>query len=277
MLQSYSTNGKQLVFDTPHVMAIVNLTPDSFYDGGQWSSIPSVLKHVEACIRAGASIIDVGGMSTKPNAIATTEEEEKKRLHDALKEIRTSFPNVFISVDTYRSQIAEMSIDLGADLINDISGGNMDPRIMDIVVKHQIPYVITHLQGNPQTMQQHPHYLNVVEEVNQFFKMKIEAFRHRGFQKLILDPGFGFGKKVNHNYQLLKNLHVFTSHGYPVLAGLSRKSMINNIIHTSPQTALNGTTVLNTIALQNRANILRVHDVKEAKEAIDLLAFYQQA
>ncbi len=274
MFQSYLTNGKQLSFDKAQVMAIINLTPDSFYDGGKFTSLAYILKEVEVKIRAGATIIDIGAMSSKPNAIEITETEEKNRLQHTLKEIRTCFPDIFISVDTYRSQVADMVIDMGADIINDISGGDMDPNMIDVVAKHQVPYVMMHMKGTPQTMQDAPQYTDVVDEVFQFLKAKIEMCHSKGFNKLILDPGFGFGKSVVHNYQLLKKIAVFTNLGYPILAGLSRKTMINNVIHTKPESALNGTTVLNTIALQQGAKLLRVHDVAEASQAIDLLEFY---
>ena len=182
---------------------------------------------------------------------------------------------MLISVDTYLSEVADFAIDLGADIINDISGGDLDSNMIDVVAKHQIAYVLMHMQGTPQNMQINPFYEDVVKELGEFYRNKIAYCKTKGFDKLIIDVGFGFGKTVEHNYELLKHLHDFTELGFPILAGLSRKSMINKVIHTSPVTALNGTTVLNTIALQNGAKILRVHDVKEAKQAIDLFEFYK--
>ncbi len=277
MYESYLTNGKQLSFDKAQAMAIVNLTPDSFYDGGKFSSVSDVLKDAEMKVNEGATMIDVGAVSTRPDAAIVTIEEEIERLRLPLRELRAHFPQVFISVDTYRSEVADFAISTGADLINDISGGEMDPEMLKVVAKHQTPYVLMHMQGTPQNMQHNPHYTNVVEEVMAFFKKKIEICEHLGFDKLILDPGFGFGKNLEHNYVLLKHLNTIADLGFPVLAGVSRKSMINKVLHTSPVTALTGTIVLNTLALQNGSKILRVHDVKEAKQAIDIVEYYKAA
>lgn len=275
MYESYLTNGKQLSFDRAQVMAIINITPDSFYDGGKFSSVSDIIKDAEMKVSEGATIIDLGAASSRPNATAISAEEEMKRLFDPLKELRNHFPNTFISVDTFHSKVAEFAINLGADIINDISGGEMDQQMIETMAKHNIPYVMMHMQGTPQTMQHNPHYHNAVSEISDFFKKKISVCEKIGFDKLIIDVGFGFGKSTEHNYELLKQLQHFADYGYPVLAGFSRKSMINKVIHTSPVTALNGTTVLNTIALQNGAKILRVHDVKEAKQAVDLYEYYK--
>jgi dihydropteroate synthase len=274
MYESYLTNGKQLGFEKAQVMAVINITPDSFYDGGKYSSVKDIIKDAEMKIGEGAAIIDLGAMSSRPGAVEISEEEEIKRLKEPLKELRSHFPNVFISVDTYRSKVAEQAINLGADIINDISGGQLDANMLETVARYNVVYILMHMQGTPQTMQQAPHYHDVVKEVGSFFKEKISLCEHLGFDKLILDPGFGFGKSTEHNYTLLKGLKTFADIGYPVLAGISRKAMINKVIHTSPVTALNGTTVLNTMALLNGARLLRVHDVKEAKQAIDLFEFY---
>lgn len=275
MYESYLTNGKQLSFDKALVMAIINLTPDSFYDGGKFSSVSDVVKDAEMKVSAGASILDIGAASSRPNAKVISVEEEISRLKEPLKELRNHFPNTFISVDTYHSEVAEFAVNMGADIINDISGGDLDNRMLETVAKLNVVYVMMHMQGTPQTMQQAPHYHDVVYEIESFFKNKIAVCENLGFDKLLLDVGFGFGKTTEHNYQLLKQLKQFADLGYPVLAGLSRKSLINQVIHTSPVTALNGTTVLNTIALQNGAKVLRVHDVTEAKQAIDLFEFYR--
>ena len=271
----YTYNGKTLTFTKPLVMAIVNLTPDSFYDGAKFDTTAEVLNDVEEKIKLGANIIDIGAASSRPNAIEISEEEEWQRLEKSLIEIRKKFPGIFISVDTYRSSIAKNSADLGADIINDISGGNLDTKMFEIVAKLGIPYVLMHMQGIPQTMQLNPNYLNVVDDITNEFEQKIVSLKKLNFNKIILDVGFGFGKTTQHNYQLLKQLNKFNGLGFPVLAGLSRKGMINKVINTSPVTALNGTTVLNTIALLNGANILRVHDVTEAKQAIELVEFYK--
>ena len=275
MTKTYLTNGKQLSFEKSQVMAIINITPDSFYDGGKFSSVTDIIKDAEMKIHEGATIIDIGAASSRPKAISVSVKDEIFRLREPLTKLRKEFPKMLISIDTYLSEVAEFAIDLGADIINDISGGDLDPKMIDVVANHQIAYVLMHMQGTPQNMQLNPTYDNVVKELGDFYKSKIADCQSKGFEKLIIDVGFGFGKTVEHNYELLKHLHDFTEFGFPILAGLSRKSMINKVIHTSPVTALNGTTVLNTIALQNGANILRVHDVKEAKQAVDLFEFYK--
>lgn len=276
MYESYLTNGKQLSFDKAQVMAIINLTPDSFYDGGKFSSVSDVLKDAEMKINEGATILDLGAVSSRPDAPIVSSEEEIQRLKQPLRELRAHFPHVFISVDTYRAEVADFAIASGADIINDISGGDMDADMLPLIAKNQVVYVLMHMQGNPQNMQQHPHYENVVNDVEAFFKKKISICEQLGIDKLILDAGFGFGKTVEHNYLLLKNLHTIIDLGYPVLSGISRKSMINKVLHTSPVAALTGTTVLNAIALNNGSKIIRVHDVKEARQAIDIMEYYKQ-
>ncbi len=271
----YTYNGKSLTFTKPLTMAIVNLTPDSFYDGGKFDTLKDVLYDVAEKLNQGADIIDIGAASSRPNAIQINEEEEWQRLQNNIIAIRKEFPNTFISVDTYSSNIAKKCADNGADIINDISGGNFDDNMFKTVANIGIPYILMHIKGTPQTMQQNPIYSNVVEEIKTELEEKITLFKRLNFNKLILDVGFGFGKATEHNYKLLKQLVEFKNLGFPILAGLSRKSMINKIIGTNPVTALNGTTVLNTIALLNGANILRVHDVAEAKQAINLVEYYK--
>ncbi len=256
-------------------MAIVNITPDSFYDGGKYDSITDILRDVEEKVKQGASIIDIGAASSRPNAKEISEEEEWQRLAEVLQTLRKNFPAIFISIDTYRASIAEKSANLGADIINDISGGNIDNHMFGTIAKLNIPYILMHMKGTPQNMQHSPKYEDATKEVYQEFETKINQFKSLNFNKLILDPGFGFGKTLEHNYQLLKNIKNFKQLGCPVLAGISRKSMINKVIGTNPVTALNGTTVLNTVALLNGANILRVHDVAEAKQAIELVEYYK--
>lgn len=275
MSKTYLTNGKQLSFEKAQVMAIINITPDSFYDGGKFSSVTDIIKDAEMKIHEGATIIDIGAASSRPNAIAISAKDEIIRLREPLMKLRKEFPEIFISIDTYFADVAEFAIDLGADIINDISGSQMDQSMLDVVAKHQIAYVLMHMQGTPQNMQKNPSYDDVVKDISTFYTSKIEQCKSLGFDKLIIDVGFGFGKTLEHNYQLLKHLNEFIVFDYPLLVGLSRKSMINKVIHTSPVTALNGTTVLNTIALQNGAKILRVHDIKEAKQAVDLFEFYK--
>ena len=271
----YSCNGKIIKFNKPLIMSIVNITPDSFYDGGKYDSESDVLKDVEDKINSGANIIDIGASSTRPNSDEITEKEEWQRLKGVLISVRANFPDILLSVDTYRASVAKKSAEHGIDIINDISGGNLDSLMFKTVADLNIPYILMHIQGTPKTMQNNPKYLNVVEEVKKDFESKITQLINLGFNKIILDPGFGFGKSLENNYQLLKSLNVFSSFNYPILAGVSRKSMINRVIGTNPVTALNGTTVLNTIALQNGASILRVHDAFEAKQAIELVEFYK--
>ena len=271
----YSCNGKIIKFNKPLIMSIVNITPDSFYDGGKYDSESDVLKDVEDKINSGANIIDIGASSTRPNSDEITEKEEWQRLKGVLISVRANFPDILLSVDTYRASVAKKSAEHGIDIINDISGGNLDSLMFKTVADLNIPYILMHIQGTPKTMQNNPKYLNVVDEVKKDFESKITQLINLGFNKIILDPGFGFGKSLENNYQLLKSLNIFNSFNYPVLAGVSRKSMINRVIGTNPVTALNGTTVLNTIALQNGASILRVHDAFEAKQAIELVEFYK--
>ena len=271
----YSCNGKIIKFNKPLIMSIVNITPDSFYDGGKYDSESDVLRDVEDKINSGANIIDIGASSTRPNSDEITEKEEWQRLKGVLISVRANFPDILLSVDTYRASVAKKSAEHGIDIINDISGGNLDSLMFETVADLNIPYILMHIQGSPKTMQNNPKYLNVVEEVKKDFESKITQLINLGFNKIILDPGFGFGKSLENNYQLLKSLNIFSSFNYPVLAGVSRKSMINRVIGTNPVTALNGTTVLNTIALQNGASILRVHDACEAKQAIELVEFYK--
>lgn len=257
------------------VMAIVNLTPDSFYDGGKYDNLKDILNDIETKINAGADILDIGAASSRPGSAEIPEDKEWNRLRNALPEIRKAFPEILISVDTFRSTIAQKTADAGADIINDISGGDFDQEMFATIAKLQLPYILMHIQGTPLTMQKEPTYTDVVNEVVLELQSKIKTLHELNFNKIILDPGFGFGKNLEHNYKLLKDLKQFADLGFPVLAGISRKGMINKVIKTSPITALNGTTVLNTIALLNGASILRVHDVMEARQAIELVQFYK--
>lgn len=264
-------NGKTLKLAKPVVMGIINLTPDSFYDGGTINSPVQLLKKAEKQVDEGAAILDLGAVSTRPGASTVSLEEELRRLLPALKLIRNTFPKIFISVDTFRAPVALAAAELGADIINDISGGTHDLTMFKTVAKAKLPYVLMHMQGTPQTMQQNPRYKNVTKEVHGFFQRQIKKARTAGMKQIICDPGFGFGKTVKHNYTLLKNLAEFSKFNCPVLAGISRKSMVNKVLEVKSQDALTGTIVLNSVALLNGANILRVHDVKEAIEAIKLV------
>lgn len=274
---AYPVNGKLLNFNKPQVMAIVNLTPDSFYDGGKFGGVSEVLNDVTEKLKHGAAIIDIGAASSRPGSEPVTEAEEWQRLEAPLRAIRRQFPDIFISVDTYRSGIAEKCLGLGADIINDISGGDLDADMFNVVASAGVPYVLMHMQGTPKDMQVNPVYDDVVKSVKSALAKKIARLSDLGHSAIIVDPGYGFGKTLEQNYLLLKHQQELAELGFPILAGVSRKSMINKVAGTNPVTALNGTTVLNTIALLNAANILRVHDVLEAKQVIDLISFYNLA
>jgi dihydropteroate synthase len=262
--------GTKLDLNKPAVMGILNITPDSFYDGGSYISLIDQLKQVEKMISEGALIIDIGAISTRPGAIQVNEEQEIARLLPSLIPIRKYFAEVVISVDTFRTSVAKAAIENGAMMINDIFGGRFDGEMFNLVASHNIPYILMHMQGEPDNMQINPHYVDVVNDIHDFFRERIDLLPN-GFEQVILDPGFGFGKTGKDNFRILQHLESFSSFGFPLLAGLSRKSMIHRVLQIKPQEALNGTTVLNTIALLKGANILRVHDVKEAMEAIKLV------
>ena len=256
---------------SPKLMGILNITPDSFYDGGKYTDPESYLHRADKMISEGAAIIDIGGASSRPGAAEVSSAEEWNRLEPVLSDLRKNFPQICISIDTFHSEVAEKALNSGADMINDISGGTFDKKMPALIGENNTPYVIMHIKGRPGDMQKDPFYNNVVDDISEFFKRQIEVFTSNGADQLILDPGFGFGKTLEHNYSLLHSLNTFTSLGYPLLAGISRKSMINKVLDIKAEEALNGTTVLNTIALLNGAKILRVHDVKEAMESIRLV------
>lgn len=261
-------------FNTPRIMGILNLTPDSFYDGGKQSSLTSILRNTESMLMDGADIIDIGAVSTRPGAKPVTEEEEISRLLDNVESLSMEFPEAIISIDTWRSNVARKTIEAGAHIINDISGGTFDDYMLDTIAELQVPYILMHIHGTPEDMQNHPIEHEIIKRVNTFFNQQLKKLKNKGLTEIILDPGFGFGKSLKSNYDLLKNLNQIHNDNLPVLAGISRKSMINKILGTTPQEALTGTISLNTIALLNGANILRVHDVKEAREAISLYNYY---
>lgn len=258
-------------------MGIINLTPDSFYDGGSYPSGEGLLEKISVMINEGASVIDIGALSTRPGSDQLTAKEELERLIPSLIPIREAFPEVILSVDTYRKEVAEAAIKAGADLINDVSGGMMDNEMIPFMCTREEAYIIMHMQGTPENMQVNPQYTDVVKEVEAFFMRQTAIFKKAGKHNIILDPGFGFGKNIEHNYKLLSAIAEFTSLCYPVLAGVSRKSMINRVLDIKAASALNGTTVINTIALLRGASILRVHDVKEAVEAVRLFMAYKQS
>lgn len=264
-------NGKMLTISKPSVMAVVNLTPDSFYDGGKHGSYKKLLKRVEKDIDHGCSILDLGAESTRPGAEPVGVEEELKRLLPALKLIRNTFPEIIISIDTYRSETAIAAAEQGADMINDISSGTVDENMLETVAELKLPYIAMHMKGMPKTMQAKPVYKNVVKEVNDFFTSKLKECKVAGIKNTIIDPGFGFGKILEHNYELLNKLEELKKHKVPVLVGVSRKGMIQKVLSCDAEHSLNGTSIVNTIALLNGASILRVHDVKEAMEAIKIV------
>lgn len=271
---SYLTNGKILSFDMPKVMAIVNLTPNSFYDGNKYESTSDVLKDIEVKLEQGADILDIGAASTKPGEKLIHPDEEWLRLEKTLIAIRKEYPKQLLSIDTYNSQTALKAANCGIDIVNDVSGGNFDAAMPAVVAKLNLAYILMHIKGTPENMQLNPSYQNVVKEVYNTLEEKTRKLTALDFNKIIVDVGFGFGKSLEDNYLLLKQLTKFSQLGYPLLAGLSRKSIINKVIGTNPVTSLNGTTVLNTLALQNGAKILRVHDVMEAKQTIQLFLKY---
>ena len=266
---------KVIHLDDPIVMAIINVTPDSFYDGGQTVDEISILKKARSAIENGAEILDIGGQSTRPGAQGVSSDEEVKRVIPAIESIKKEFPNTTLSIDTFQSKVAHEAIESGAEIINDISAGSIDSKIWEVASKHNTPYVLMHMQKSPKDMQKSPHYDDVVEDVYSFFEDKISQLKDFGVEKIILDPGFGFGKTLTHNYKLLKNLSRFAELDLPILSGLSRKSMIYNLLDTIAEEALNTTTAAHIYALQGGSKILRVHDVKEAKEAIKLFSFIE--
>jgi len=264
-------NGQILKLDKPIVMGILNITPDSFYDGGKHSDIEQIKHYVKQMINDGATIIDVGAYSSRPGAKHISEKDELQRLNPVLELLQKNFPQTIVSVDTFRAKIANQVIkNFGVAIINDISAGEMNDNMFETIASHNIPYVIMHMQGTPQNMQMNPSYKNVAMEIIEYFSKKLEQLNKLGVHDVILDPGFGFGKTLEHNYQLLNNLEQLSLFELPILVGLSRKSMVYKFLNCEPKDALNGTTVLNTIALSKGISILRVHDVKEAKQTIEL-------
>jgi len=274
MTMKFTSKNKTLIFDRPAVMGILNVTPDSFSDGGRYTQLDEALSHCEAMLSDGADFIDIGGCSTRPNNAIATESEELQRVIPILKAIKKAFPETLISIDTFRKNVAEACMDEGADLINDISGGLFDEAMLPYIGKNHIPYVMMHCVGTPETMHQYTLGGDIHQTVLDFFERQCQALEAYGEQQIILDPGIGFGKSLEANYQLLSDLNRYRYHDLPILIGISRKSLINKVLGTTPATAENGTTVLNTIALLNGADILRVHDVKKAREAIELVGSF---
>ncbi len=268
MFQIKSPFGREIKLAEPAVMGIINLTPDSFYDGGKNSSLSIILQNIEQMVLQGVDIIDVGAVSSRPGAKLVSPAEEKNRIEKPLRAIRKQFPDLFISIDTFRSEIAEYCVEnFEIDMINDISAGELDNSMFQTVSKLNIPYCMMHMQGIPENMQNSPSYTNIISELVEYFLKRIELLKTYGYSKeIIIDPGFGFGKTIAHNYQLLANLRMLKTLQLPILVGLSRKSMIYKLLETNPEDSLNATTALHSVALLNGANIIRVHDVKDAVE-----------
>jgi len=269
--------GRLLVLDKPVVMGIINVTPDSFYTGSRFNGTDAILHIAEKMLNEGATILDIGGQSTRPGSEPISANEELKRVIGPIEAIANKFPEAFISIDTYYSAVATEAVHAGAEIVNDISAGKLDDQMIPLISTLQVPYILMHMQGTPKTMQKETQYENICKEVLDFFIKRVKETQEAGITDIIIDPGFGFGKTISQNFQLLKNFSLFKMLNLPLLAGLSRKSTIYKTLNISPEESLNGTTVLHTLSLLNGACILRVHDVKEAKEAIKLFSVYQEA
>ena len=267
--------GRLLTLDRPLVMGILNLTPDSFYPGSRFDST-ELLRHAEKMINDGADILDVGGQSSRPRSSRIPANEEWMRVADSIDQLHRHFPDTVISIDTFYATVARVAVEAGAAMINDISAGNEDEEMLTVAGKMNVPYICMHMKGTPQTMQQSPYYDHVVQEIIDFFIQKIQDCHAAGIKDMIIDPGFGFGKTIAHNFKILKELNTFKILGKPLMCGLSRKSTIYKTLGVPVEEAMNGTTVMNTIALTKGADILRVHDVKEAVEAVKLYTAYSK-
>lgn len=276
-MYTLNCKGRLLAIDKPWIMGIINITPDSFYKGSRRQQSDEIIQLAEKMISEGVNIIDIGGQSTRSGSKRINIQEETDRVVPAIERILHHFPDTLISIDSYSSEVAKNAVQAGASIINDISSGDMDPAMLSVAASLHTPYICMHMQGTPDTMQKHPHYENVNLTVLDYLIQKVEDCRRAGINDIIIDPGLGFGKTIAHNFILLKSLHALQMIKLPIMVGLSRKSTIYRTLNITPDTALNGTTVLHTIALLNGAHILRVHDVKEAKEAIDLFMAYQQS
>lgn len=263
-------NGKLIDLSTPKVMGILNITPDSFFDGGKNEGDQAIIDKVQKMLSEGATFIDIGAYSSKPNAEFVSETEEIKRILPVIEMLVKVFPEILISIDTFRSEVARVSIEAGASIINDIASGNLDAKMMETVAKYNIPYIMMHMKGNPQTMQNFTDYEGIIKEMLFYFSEKVNEARSFGINDLIVDPGFGFAKTLEQNFEVMNKLELFQMLDLPLLSGISRKSMIYKTLGNSPQDALNGTTFLNTVSLMKGAKILRVHDVKEALECVML-------
>ena len=273
-----NVNGRLMDLSRPRVMGILNVTPDSFYAESRMQTAQAVEAQVTRLLADGADIIDMGAYSSRPHADHVSAEEEMRRLRSGLEVLRRVAPEAAVSVDTFRADVARMCVEeYGVAIINDIAAGEMDQAMFPMVARLGVPYVMMHMQGTPQDMQLNPHYENLMKEVMQYFAAKVDRLRQLGVKDIVLDPGFGFGKTLDHNYELLAQMEEFSCFGLPLLVGISRKSMIYRLLDSTPQESLNGTTVLNTIALLKGAHILRVHDVRPAVEAVKIVEKMRQA
>ena len=264
--------GKLMNFSVPKIMGILNITPDSFYDGGRYNSKEKIQRQIEKMIISGVDIIDVGGYSSRPGAKDISIEDELNRVIPVIEIIKKKFPETIVSIDTFRSRVASEAIISGADIVNDISGGNLDSNMFETVSKHKVPYILMHMRGNPENMMSKTNYENVTKDVCKYFSQKIDKAHSCGINDIIIDPGFGFSKTTQQNYELLNNLEFFKEFQRPIIIGISRKSMIYKTLNTTPEKALNGSSVLHTISLMKGANILRTHDVKEAVECVKIVS-----
>ncbi len=269
--------GNLIDLSTPKVMGILNITPNSFYDGGSYNNKIAMLNQIEKMIDEGATFIDVGAYSTKPNADFVSEQEEIKRIIPVVQLIVNHFPDVLLSIDTFRSEVANQSINEGASIINDIAAGTFDEKMMETISKHQVPYIMMHLKGGLNSMHEITQYETIVKEIIYYFSKRVALARKFGINDMIVDPGFGFSKTLSQNYEVLKKLELFSVLDLPLLVGFSRKSMVYKVLDNNPKEALNGTTVLNTLGLSKGANILRVHDVKQAVETISIFTKFQNS
>jgi dihydropteroate synthase len=263
--------GDLINIEQPKIMGVLNITPDSFYDGGKYKNETEIINQVKKMLIDGATFIDIGAYSSRPGALHVSEEEELERIIPIVALVLKEFPECKISIDTFRSNVAEACIQEGAAMINDISSGNLDLQMMTVVAKHQVPYIMMHMKGTPQDMQQNTTYTNLLTDILSYFSERISAAHHKKINDIIIDPGFGFSKTLEQNYELIQKLALLKNTKKPVLVGISRKSMIYKVLKTDAKNALNGTTSLNTIALLKGANILRVHDVKEAAECVAIV------
>lgn len=268
--------GRIIDLSTPKIMGILNVTPDSFFDGGKYKSNKKIFKQTEKMLTHGATFIDIGAYSSRPKAKHISEKEELNRILPIVKLLIAEFPEILISVDTFRSEVAKQCLDIGACMINDISGGDFDKNMFAVIANYHVPYILMHMKGRPDNMQNNPKYKDIIDEISLYFKEKINQLQVLHVKDIILDPGFGFGKTTEHNYTILKNLSKLNKLNCPVLAGISRKSMLYKLLDSKPNKMKNATSVANTIALLNGASILRVHDVKEAMECVKIINFLER-